>query len=32
VLCELEALLERGFSMNYGPDKFCDVELNVPRA
>jgi uncharacterized protein YndB with AHSA1/START domain len=31
VLCELKALLEHGISMNYGPDKFCDVELNVPH-
>jgi uncharacterized protein YndB with AHSA1/START domain len=31
VLCELKALLERGISMSYGPDKLCDAELVVER-
>lgn len=31
VLCELKALLEHGIRMNYGPDKFPDVRLNIER-
>lgn len=31
VLCELKALLEHGIHMNYGPDKFPDVRLNIER-